>query len=464
MRVPRRWTVAWAAILLVTSGLAVGHAATPSRVTGTATYREPIALPPQARFEATIEDVSRAGGPSQVVGRVLMEKVGQPPIRFTIEVNKKQIVASHRYVMRATIRNRDQLLFVSEQPVPVLTQGHGSDIVLLILVPRGGHKPTLAPLPASFIGMLPCADCLGIQYSINVFEDGAYVQRVTYLRSGHDESFYEIGAWSLSSDQHTVILNSAESTAYWSLQDSDTLRKLDKEGRPIVSRLPYDLTRASQLQPMEPRVRLRGLFQYVSDAARFSDCLSGLQWPVSQDDDFPDLERAYAAHKKKKKAGADLLVSLDGRIGMLPAFPGSPPEPTLVVERFIGALPSEICQQGVVQLDLPNNRWRPTVVAGKPVVVAPKQHEPWIVLDAKSSKVSGLAGCNRVSGSYRAGSDGQLKFSNLAATKMACPQSQVERAFLDALQRTKSYRIVGRNLELFGANGAMVARLEERNL
>jgi len=229
-----------------------------------------------------------------------------------------------------------------------------------------------------------------------------------------------------------------------------------------VSKLPYELKRSGQFQAMEPRVRLRGLVQYVGNTPRFSDCLSGLQWPVSRDGDYKDLEKAYAAQNKKKskKTVADLLVTLDGRIGVQ----AGRPEPTLIVERFVGASPGGICMDEAVGLELPDNRWRPMLVAGRPVVISGHQKEPWIVLDSKSSKLTGYGGCNRVSGSYKAASGGKLKFSHLAATKMPCPSQTIEQALYDALERTASYRIVGRNLELYGSDGALVARLEERNL
>lgn len=458
MKSPGLWSVAWSAILLLSSGLEVAAAASTSRLSGSATYREKIALSPTARFEATLEDVSRPESP-EVVSSVRMENIGQPPIKFKIEYDKSDIIKSRPYVVRATIRDHgDQLLFTSSKPV--LTQGHGSKAsILLSLVPDGGRRPTLAPLPASFTGVLPCADCKGIQYLINLLEDGAFMQRTTYLRESRDESVYEIGAWSLASDQRTLMLSGGGSNAYWSLKSSNTLRKLDQNGRDIVSNLPYELKRAPQPLEMEPRVRLRGLFQYVAKVARFSDCASGLQWTVAREGDYADLERAYAAQKKKKKSDADLFVTLDGRVAM-----SARSEPTLVVENFVRASPSGICMESAVQLELPNNRWRPTVVAGKPVVLSGQQKEPWIVLDPKLSKVSGYSGCNRVSGSYRAGNGGRLKFSQLAATGMPCQQSAIERSFFDALERTMSYRIVGRNLELYGSDGTMVARLEERNL
>ncbi|HEX6628635.1 MAG TPA: META domain-containing protein, partial [Gemmatimonadaceae bacterium] len=51
-------------------------------IRGTATYRERVALPRQAVFEATLEDVSRAGAASELIARVRNEQPGNVPIAF----------------------------------------------------------------------------------------------------------------------------------------------------------------------------------------------------------------------------------------------------------------------------------------------------------------------------------------------------------------------------------------------
>jgi hypothetical protein len=51
---------------------------------GTAAYRERIALPPDAVFEAVLQDISRADAPAKVLGRAIIDPAGQPPFRFEI--------------------------------------------------------------------------------------------------------------------------------------------------------------------------------------------------------------------------------------------------------------------------------------------------------------------------------------------------------------------------------------------
>lgn len=101
-------------------------------VRGIATYLERIALPRQAVFEATLEDVSRAGAPSEIVARIRNEQPGNAPIPFTISYNADRIIQSHSYTVRARILVDDRLLFTTDQNYPVLTGGHPSEVQLLL--------------------------------------------------------------------------------------------------------------------------------------------------------------------------------------------------------------------------------------------------------------------------------------------------------------------------------------------
>src|SRR6201991_4657224 len=73
-----------------------------SFVTGTATYRERMALPPGAVFEARIEDVSWADAPSTVVGSTRVDSPSVP-VEFSIPYDINRIDPRGRYVVRARI-------------------------------------------------------------------------------------------------------------------------------------------------------------------------------------------------------------------------------------------------------------------------------------------------------------------------------------------------------------------------
>ena len=110
-------------------------------VSGTATYRERIALPPDAVFEATLEDVSKAGARAEVIGRVRIEAPGNPPIRFTITYDPARIDSNHTYSVRGRILRGEQLMFATDNAYPVLTRGHGSEVSLMMRKAGGKQSP-----------------------------------------------------------------------------------------------------------------------------------------------------------------------------------------------------------------------------------------------------------------------------------------------------------------------------------
>lgn len=112
------------------------------RVTGTATYREKIALSPHAVFEATLEDVSRAGGRAVVIAQTRKVDPGQVPITFDIRYDPQRIDRRHTYVVRATIREGSDLRFTTKQAYPVLTDNHGR-AAALVMHQVGVSRPTL---------------------------------------------------------------------------------------------------------------------------------------------------------------------------------------------------------------------------------------------------------------------------------------------------------------------------------
>jgi heat shock protein HslJ len=178
-------------------------------------------------------------------------------------------------------------------------------------------------------------------------------------------------------------------------------------------------------------------------------------------DDFRALEHAYTG--ARTAPGAELLVSLEGRIEPRPKIEGHGAEATLVVERFLRVGPGTRCSDGGPDAALEDSRWRLVSLGGRAIQVPANQGEPWIVLESKSKRVTGSGGCNRISGGYEA-ARGALRFSRIASTMMACPSLELETQFLRALDATRADRVSGRTLELLDAKGSVVAVLEEANL
>lgn len=81
---------------------------------GTASYRERMVLPPGARLEITIRDVSLADEPQKVLARSSTELSGAPPYPFTVDYRAADLEAGHTYGVRARIEHDGELLFTTD--------------------------------------------------------------------------------------------------------------------------------------------------------------------------------------------------------------------------------------------------------------------------------------------------------------------------------------------------------------
>lgn len=116
-----------------------------SVIKGEASYRERIALPPKAVFEATLEDVSRMDVPAVVLGSVRVEGA-KTPIHFEIPYDPAKIDERMSYAVRGIILVGDRLMFTTDQAYPVLTRGAGTEVQLL-LVKTSGPRPASSAAP-----------------------------------------------------------------------------------------------------------------------------------------------------------------------------------------------------------------------------------------------------------------------------------------------------------------------------
>jgi putative lipoprotein len=121
-----------ASLLLHLAVCTTASAGPTATVRGEATYRERIAVPPGAQLEVVLQDVSRADAPAQVIGSVTLSDIGQPPYRFEIPYLPEQIVASHRYSVRARLTHQGQLLFTTDRTYPVITGGNPTEVQLML--------------------------------------------------------------------------------------------------------------------------------------------------------------------------------------------------------------------------------------------------------------------------------------------------------------------------------------------
>jgi putative lipoprotein len=104
-----------------------------SKVTGTVTYRQRIALAPDAVLEVKLLDVSRADAPSETIASQEIQLEGrQVPISFEVQYDPTHIDPNNRYTIQARILAGGQLHFISQQAYPVLTHGNPSNLEVIV--------------------------------------------------------------------------------------------------------------------------------------------------------------------------------------------------------------------------------------------------------------------------------------------------------------------------------------------
>lgn len=145
-------------------------------ITGTATYRERIALPPDATLEAVLVDVTGTDAASQEISRTTIQRPSHPPIAFTIGYEPRLIDEQRRYAIRARILVDGLPWFATDQMYPVLTHGAGREAELLL------RRVTSVDAPPALMGgeMVYMADAArfyecatGRSYPIAM--EGAYI-------------------------------------------------------------------------------------------------------------------------------------------------------------------------------------------------------------------------------------------------------------------------------------------------
>jgi len=324
----------------------------------------------------------------------------------------------------------------------------------------------IAPLPATFVGDLPCADCSGQRLTLTLRPGGIFLLRQTYVgvAAGKDEQVYELGRWVVSEDRTRLILQSgAEAPRQFVIGDVARLSLLGIDGQEIRSQLNYDLTRSDRVDPIDDTIRLRGMFSYLADAALFTECRTGRRFPVAQERDYLALERAYLG--ARQTPGEPLLVTLDGRLTTRPIGEGEALKDATVVERFDRVWPTETCaRQALSTASLTNTYWRPVEIAGNPHTVLADQREPHLMLVPAENKLRGFAGCNQFLGRYEV-NEKSVRFTGVATTRKYCAGAMdQEQEFLRALEATASYKIVGEALDLYDGTSTLLARFESRYL
>jgi copper homeostasis protein (lipoprotein) len=319
--------------------------------------------------------------------------------------------------------------------------------------------------PKTYSGLIPCADCEAQRLVLTLFSDSTFRMRRTYLgvSNGQDKNFYDIGRWVVEDSANLLKLHgNSESMLQFRIQASDRLRMLDTKGNEIQSNLNYELSQQPDVDLVEGPMLLHGMYLYMADTAVFKECGTGNTFPVLTEADHLALERAYLA--MRPQPGESVFVAFKGRFVQQMPEPGLPFHDHLIVEQFSRIWPGKTCTAMTTETGLLGTHWYPVQINGNIVTLGSNQLEPYFVLSTTDNHVNGFTGCNRLMGGFESGKE-SLQFKEMATTKMACFSSAMalEMDFLNVLNTTTSYQIVGTMLELKDADGKVRMRLEGKS-
>ena len=104
----------------------------PTSVTGTITYRERIALSPNAVVEVKLSDVSLQDAPSVTIEELTIRDPGQVPISFEIEYDPDDIDERFTYSIQVRIMEGDDLAFINDTAYDVITRDNPRHVDMVL--------------------------------------------------------------------------------------------------------------------------------------------------------------------------------------------------------------------------------------------------------------------------------------------------------------------------------------------
>jgi putative lipoprotein len=104
-------------------------------VTGEVVSSAQIAMPPKARVEVTLENISTDDPASIIIGRQSIADAQAPPIPFEVSYGSDAIEEDAAYAVKATIFKSDDPWMVNRETVQVITDGNPTSGVRIVVEP-----------------------------------------------------------------------------------------------------------------------------------------------------------------------------------------------------------------------------------------------------------------------------------------------------------------------------------------
>ncbi|KHN51296.1 copper homeostasis protein [Pectobacterium fontis] len=175
------------------------------------------------------------------------------------------------------------------------------------------QEEPLKPMAQSYRGILPCADCEGIDASLFLEKDGTFILHKQYKTTQPGETVFSYyGQWRRTADKLVLTERSGEKHYFRPIDKG--LELLDEQGGPINTSLPHQLTATEQPLPETPML-MKGMYRYMADVATFSDCATGKTFVM---EGGAELERQY--FRVRSTAGEAVLLLLPAHFALVPSM------------------------------------------------------------------------------------------------------------------------------------------------
>ena len=368
-----------------------------------------------------------------------------------------------------------------------------SAIIFLIII-GCSSAPEFVPDPKNvtfltngiWLGMLPCADCEGIDYQINLKNDYTFKQKSVY-KGKSEEIFIDEGRWGFVSD--SVIAVSGNEDYKMFLIQKNHLVMLDQDGNKIESSFEerYHLSKddgtVKEIVPVKPveEVVEMNLNYYQEKFLSGIDFIArGNEPNWTLEIDFEKSMSFAAMYDIKVKTPAvEGIKAQDSDVTLYTAKTDSGELVITVIK--------DKCQDNMSGENFP---YKVRVEAKSPADSTYKTFEgcgrflydirlydiyvmeemtgfnlkkeklmkgmPTFEFNLTDMRFGGHAGCNSLSGGINVVGN-KITFGDLMGTLMACPNMKVEKAVIEALnQKTVTYSIDKMKLTLVSGKTKMV--------
>ena len=202
-------------------------------------------------------------------------------------------------------------------------------------------------------------------------------------------------------------------------------------------------------------LKLRGFYSYMADAGIFTNCETNKKYPIAMEIDNISLERAYL--EVVKNPGEKIIVTLTGYFESRPKVEGKGEREFLIVEKFDKIWPNIDCTKNLGTANLKNTYWSLRELNGEHTKDFKTEREIHLLIKNDSS-IKGFSGCNNFFGKATI-SDEEIAFSKMGLTLMMCKNIDLEREYIEALEKTNRHKIYGEYLYLYNG-GKNIAKFE----